>query len=685
MFFKLVARNSKRDRKENGLFFASLIISVAAFYIILSLSKQDVMLFLAKMESDAVNRLLKMIPVFYGMTLFILFFLIYYASKFQLERRRHEFGVYLMMGMRRRKLFFMILAEDIRSSIAALAIGLPIAVLLSEGISLVTARLVGLGVIGHQITFSPQAVLWTALGFGLIKFLAFLILSGKIAGQEIASLLVDTPQGTKKQLPVFVYVTALTAGICCLIAAYTMAIRGISWYAMGKMALTLALGFFGTLVFFFGLRVLIGALVKMGNKNRQLRVFNFRQIQENVMYRSASVAISSLLILAALCCFGSGVSIAGFYGQSEQHVLDYTFLTESVDSTQIRQVLKESGIDGQFSDLFDMRTGYINTADDYDNAFRAEKLMAALKDLEQSDARNQCINIVSIADYPHVISLSSYNRLLAIAGEEEITLQPGEAAVYMDNEFCDSQGREIMDKVLKSKPEVSVDGDTWRLTGKVQNLNLITDRSLTLSLALILPDEKFDYYTQKKYGLYVNGVLREDLVKETSLLTAVSQTNEKLGKTGLYYESYLQNIGRQMFYIVAASYITIYLAIIFLIIANTVIGVQFLMGQQKSNRRYQTLIRLGATYETLCQSAGKQINWYFGIPVVVAALNSLFAVRALFSGLLSSRVQGSIGEMLLVSAAMILLLCAIEYIYMRVVKRASGKYLLTLIEPRREE
>ena len=71
--------------------------------------------------------------------------------------------------------------------------------------------------------------------------------------------------------------------------------------------------------------------------------------------------------------------------------------------------------------------------------------------------------------------------------------------------------------------------------------------------------------------------------------------------------------------------------------------------------------------------------------MVVAALNSLFAVRALFSGLLSSRVQGSIQEMLLVSAAMILLLCAIEYIYMRVVKKASGKYLLTLIEPRREE
>ena len=39
---------------------------------------------LREMESDAVNRLLSLIPVFYVMTLVILFFLIYFASKFQL-------------------------------------------------------------------------------------------------------------------------------------------------------------------------------------------------------------------------------------------------------------------------------------------------------------------------------------------------------------------------------------------------------------------------------------------------------------------------------------------------------------------------------------------------------------------------------------------------------------------------
>ena len=127
MFSNLILRNSRRSRKENGLFFSSLVISIVAFYMILSISTQDVMLFLQKMESDAVDKLLLLIPAFYGMTLGILFFLIYFACKYQFERRRHEFGVYLMLGMRRSKLFGMLLAEDFLTSILAMLIGLPVA------------------------------------------------------------------------------------------------------------------------------------------------------------------------------------------------------------------------------------------------------------------------------------------------------------------------------------------------------------------------------------------------------------------------------------------------------------------------------------------------------------------------------------------------------------------------------
>ena len=692
MFFDLIARNSKRSRKENGLFFATLLVSVIAFYIILSLSRQDVMLFLQEMESDAVNRLLTMIPIFYVMTLVVLFFLIYFASKFQLERRRHEVGMYLMMGMTRNRLFVLLLAEDIRSSIIALLIGLPAGIFVSELISLITARLVGLGIIGHRFTLSIYAILLTAAGFFIIKLAAFLILSAKISRQEIGSLLAEKPVGTKRQHPAPVYGMALFAGILSLGTAYYLAIRGISWNQIRMMGLTILLGFVGTLLFFYGLRYIFNLIIKAGKRDQRLHIFNVRQLQENVVRQSGTMAISSLLILGALCCFGAGVAIAAYYGQSEDHVLDYTFIPEYTDEPNQEQAaedvfdtLGEYGLDTAFSDLFEMKIGDIRTADDFENSYSMEDVIDQAAGFPASDDRDVLLNNLEFADFPSLISLSGYNELLRTAGLPEVELGEKEGAVYMDSSFVNDGRIKIMNEILADRPEVEISGNPLWLTGKVQTTAVVTDYSITLSFALILPDDLFQYYTQDQYDVYVNGVLDSSVSEKTGLMQAIAGMNDRLNETGLNYESYLQNMGRQLFYIVAASYITIYLAIIFLIVANTVIGVQFLMNQQKTNRRYKTLVRLGAMYETLCRSAKKQINWYFGIPVLVAAVSSLFAVRALFTGILSSMTRGTAGEMMVISAAMILVLCVIECIYMAAVKRSSNRYLLILMAPEREE
>ncbi|MCI8890594.1 MAG: FtsX-like permease family protein [Eubacterium sp.] len=687
MFSKLVSRNSSRSRKENGLFFSSLFISVIAFYMVLSLPEQDVMVFLKRMESDAVNKLLGLLPVFYGATLFILFFLIYYASRFQMERRRHEFGVYLMMGMRRSKLFLMLLAEDLRNSVATLLAGVPAAVLLSELVSLVTARLVGIGLIGHHVSFSWKAVAWTVAGFTVIKLAAFLLHSGRISRQEIGSLLADAPEAAIRQLPASVYAFSAAAGVLCLAAAYRKAVREVTWDEIGQMGLTVAFGLAGTLLFFQGLRFLIGLRVKNNKKDAKLHMFNVRQIHETVIRRSGTMAICSLLILSALCCFGAGVAISRFYGESESHLLDYTFEDTNTgnDVSWIRQLLKDQQLDQQFSDLFEMKTGHMKNDTQTKKTFQMDSVMDALRELPPSKDRDVLLNNLSYADSPYLISLSCYNHLLEAAGQPGLQLDGKEAAVYIDSTFTTPGRTQILNQILKTEPQALLLGKKHQLTGAIQSANLVTDRSITLSFALIVPDDVFERYTRGTYNVYLNGILAQNKETQSSLMSAISQMNEQLDQTGLTYESYLQNMGRQLFYMVAASYLTIYLAIIFLIIANTVIGVQFLMGQRRSRRRYRTLIHLGASYQILCQSAQKQILWYFGIPVAVAACSSLFGVRALFTGILSSATKRELPEMIVISAIMITVLCIVECIYMLAVKRSSDKYLLTLMMPEREE
>lgn len=690
MFSNLILRNSRRSRKENGLFFSSLVISIVAFYMILSISTQDVMLFLHKMESDAVNKLLLLIPVFYAMTLVILFFLIYFACKYQFERRRHEFGVYLMLGMRRSKLFGMLLAEDLVSSVLALLIGLPVAVVLSESVSLVTAKLVGMGIIGHQFTFSWSAFVLTLAGFLAIKLLALLILSGKISRQEIGVLLSQPGNRPKKQMPTGIYAVAAVCGIFMLAAAYYMAIQGMAWAKASTMGLTMLSGIIGTMLLFYGMRALIALMVNRGKGNTQLHVFTFRQIQENVMYRSSAMAISSMLILAALCCFGAGVAIASTNHASTAHVIDYTFEDHAAQDPKqvlvnIQTILKENNLDSQFSQLFAMKIGHIRTTEDYENAFSMDAAIEVLKSLPPSQDRDILLDSLGYDTYPYLICLSDYNKILELAGKPTLTLKQNEAAVYMDVGYTPANQIALLNDALAGYSEAELVGSSIYLTGVIQTVKLVTDRSITLSLALILPDDVFFYHTQGMYDTYVNAVLSKQAIEGNSLMTVYSDLNEKLDETGIEYESYLQNMGRQLFYTVASSYITIYLAIVFMVVANTIVGVQFLMSQQKTGRRYQTLIHLGATYKTLCQSARKQINWFMGLPVLVAAISSLFGVRALFSGIVSSETRGMAPEMLLVSAAMILLLCVVEWMYVTVVKRSSDKYLLTLMQPQREE
>lgn len=699
MFSDLILRNSKRSRKENGLFFSSLVISIVAFYLILSLSKQDVMIFLQKMESDAVNKLLILVPVFYVLTLGILFFLIYFACKYQLQRRRHEFGVYLMMGMSRGKLFSLLMAEDLISSLLALVIGIPVAVLLSELISLVTVKAVGLGIIGHQFSFSLSALGYTVLGFLAIKLIAFSILSTKICRQEVGSLLGDEPFGAKKQKPRWVYILVLILGIAMLTGAYSLAIGGRAWMKPQWMFITLGLGFFGTILLFYGMRILIQMFSKMGTG--KLHVFNFRQIEENVIRQSTTLAISSLLILAALCCFGAGVGIAGTNAQSDDHVLDVTFDDRSdsaIDGalspdeliSSVQQLLKEQNLESRFSVLAPMRLGHIRTTDDFDHAFQMDSVMEAIERLPASRTRDVLLNNLSFATFPRLICLSDYNGLLELAGKPTLDLAENEAGVYISSDFTDAERTEILNQIFSARPEAQLDGTPIFLTGDLQTTNLVTDRSITLSFALILPDDAFFHHTAGDYDAYINGVLDEDFVQEMGLMNAISEINNQLDRADLNnrkisYESYLQNMGRSLFYMVAASYITIYLAIIFMVVANTILGVQFLMSQRKSGRRYQTLVRLGADYSVLRKSGRSQVQWFMGLPVAVAALSSLLGVKAIVGGALAGRVGESPNTILLVSAAMILLLLVVEYIYITVVKRSSDRYLLTLMQPQREE
>lgn len=685
MFFKYIRRNYKRNYKENSIFFLSLVVAIVAFYVVLSLEKQDVITFLRGMESDAVNKLLGLIPAVYGFSLFLIFFLIYFAAKYQMERRNHEFGTMMMFGMKRSRLFLWLLAEDIYSSIWALGIGLPVAVLLSEVVSLVTVKIIGVGIIGHQFTLSLKGIVFTVLGFAGIKMFANVLLSSKMIKKEPASLMNDIQEEKQKEIRQRRSAGFLVLGILLLASAYTLAIRKYTWTGIGLFSLTMVLGISGTFLLFKGICAIFTVMAEKGKAKERLFRFTFRQLQENVFLCANSLCVSSLFILVAVACMSYGVAVSiQNIKDGSSHSMDFTFESyDEASAKEIEMLSQQKEIQDKITSWSKVRVAYLKTDEwgedtdrmhhEYDTS-DLDRAVAVLPEEEQE------VFSTYYAYMPHLIALSGYNEILKNAGKEPIQLGDDEMAVFQDSEFCSRESEKLFESFLEQKPELKIDGKPYRLKEKVYSEDIVVDRSITMRFALIVPDAKFDEFVSAgSISIYWNAYIDSGLVEEKGLMKAISLVDAEMKKSGLEYENYLQNMGRQLFYVVASSYLTIYLAVIFLIIANTVIGLQFLMREEKTRKRYHTLVFLGSSSDDICRSSERQIKWYFQIPIGVAAISGIFGVWSLFSGILPNVLYGEMQTLFLIAGIIIAILFLMEYSYMKMVMRISKRNIMGMM------
>ena len=153
---------------------------------------------------------------------------------------------------------------------------------------------------------------------------------------------------------------------------------------------------------------------------------------------------------------------------------------------------------------------------------------------------------------------------------------------------------------------------------------------------------------------------------------------QRLSSHGLEYESYLGGIGRNLFYTVASSYLTLYLGILFLLIANTVIGLKYLIWQRQNKHRYITLMMLGGDRKTLCQSTKIQIQTFFNLVLFIAAINGVFAVLSMFGSFLRLPSTASFTLVALMAAAAFGLFILTEFVYIHVVKRTACREIMEL-------
>lgn len=263
-------------------------------------------------------------------------------------------------------------------------------------------------------------------------------------------------------------------------------------------------------------------------------------------------------------------------------------------------------------------------------------------------------------------------------GKAQIHLKKNQIALYTsfsdNSEFVDN-----LNGALGLGAYVEVDGQKYELLPGVYYENVVADRGITLYRGLIVSDENYRSWASGADRPFCwNVMLSQSLIEEKGLMQAIQLMEQNLAGTGLEYESFIGGIGRNLFYTVAASYLTIYLGILFMLIANTVIGLKYLMQQRANKRRYTTLLAVGANVNSLCKSAKVQIRLFFVLAISVAVCSSVFAIWSMFTSLLNLPVGVSIAKIITISGLAAALFLVIEFIYIYVVERVSNREIQAL-------
>ena len=112
MLAKLALRNVRRSAKDYAVYFVTLLFGVAVFYAFNSVGSQSV---LFDVRNHTAGRMFEMTNYFLGLfsmaVALVLAFLVAYANRFIIKRRKREFGTYLLLGMSAPKMSLVLLVE----------------------------------------------------------------------------------------------------------------------------------------------------------------------------------------------------------------------------------------------------------------------------------------------------------------------------------------------------------------------------------------------------------------------------------------------------------------------------------------------------------------------------------------------------------------------------------------------
>lgn len=607
--FNISLKNIRKSFKNYLIFFITTIFGVAIFYVFNSLSDQAVMLKINESNVSLIDTLGSIMSVISVFVAVVLGFLIVYANTFLIKRRNKEFGIYLILGMGKVKVAAILIIETVVIGIISMAAGLIVGIAASQGMSILIANLFEADLTKFRFVVSKAAIMKTILYF-CIMYGVVLILDIIVSGSRRLINLINSGKKGEKEInrnPVLCVIVFIIACILLGTAYYKVTAGMEDIDSIAGVATQIVKGIVGTFLLMFSISGLFLLLVRAKKKfyYKKLNAFTTREISSKINTAVFSAGIISLMMFFSICCLSTVFSVKKSIDNNIKKLIPVDIQYETLHTS-------DAANDPPIDELVDK---LVKDKSNLEDMFTVN--------MYYMDNDNYHYHFNQINEYMHV---SDYNKVARRFGNEEIELKDDEYAVIgnmeqmMGKNYLKPDGAVITINGKEYKPQ---SGDMYYGFVYIDNYEDCYGK-------YIVPDD-VDFSDAEAHMEVLMADLKGDkkTYKDTNKKMYFDDVVYGAREGGYYMNVYCKyeiiNISTRL--TVVLVFVGIYLGIVFIITGAAILSLKLLSESVRNKEKYTILRKIGVDNRMIRKSVFTQCMIYFGLPLSVAVMHSVFGIQ----------------------------------------------------------
>lgn len=634
MLFKLSLKNISKSIKDYAIYFFTLILGVAIFYVFNAIDDQSVMM---KVSSTTAEIIKLMTNVLSGVSVFvsiILAFLIVYASRFLIKRRNKEFGVYLTLGMSKKKISLILFIETLIIGIVSLVVGLGIGFLLSQLMSILVANMFEADLTRFQFVFSTNACIKTLIYFSIMYFVVMIFNTINISKCKLIDLMHSNKKSEKIKLKNPLFCTIVFIISCIALGfAYYQVTGGIYKMAnANSIFVPMGIGAVSTFFVFWSLSgLLLKIFISMKNiYYKGLNSFTLRQFSSKINTMTFSMTIICLMLFITICVLSSAMSMKISMTNNLKKLAPADVQIGKFINVTDYEHYSEKQIEDSKISIYDTleKLGY-----DVDNKLK-DIVKLDVYNFDNIDLKTSIGSYYDIAKdkYPlmpynkkeSIVKISDYNKIAKLFGLKEYTLNDDEYFIVANySEYVEFRNEglkvdtilNINEKELKPKYDSCVEGFiAMNSTYSNMGVFVVPDNAVNDSM------KKYEYLTANYNVTDINEKNLSE--KELSEICKENSNN-----TVIDFDSKMTIKENSIGLGAMVTFIGLYLGIIFLISCAAILALKELSESSDNVEKFNMLRKIGVDEKMINKALFRQIGIFFMFPLLVAIIHSVFGIK----------------------------------------------------------